>query len=581
MQRREQILLIVLVSAAALWFGGGWVVGFVFGPLIARSQEYESLKEKVDAKRLEKEAVDLARLRLAGWKSRSLPPDRGVTAKTRLPTAVYALGLYQEWLTDLVQIAGLENASVKPVTQKSGSGADYVTVAVQIDAEGRFEQLCTFLDHFHRTDLLQRVARLQVDCRESEGDPVMRIHLDVEGLAFTDVPWRRTLFPQSSLAAPLDADGETLTVKQSDGFPKKTPFRVRIDQEFLLVTACEKNVWTVTRGVDRTTRSDHPVNDVVELQPLNPKLPPLSADEFRQLMASNLFVKPPPPKEYKLEIGPIAEQAFSRGQTLDFTLAAKGYDPALGRPEFLLASTPPPGLVVDRHSGKITWKPKPDQALGKFPLKIEARHPSAADGVQTIDLTVVYRERNEPPKIKPAPPQTAYLGQLWTFMPEVEDAETPRNKLTMKLGEGAPMGIAIDAATGTLKWTPGDAVKPGDFPFTVTITDDGQPPQSVALNVLLKVEDDAAQFTVFTGVVVRDGESEAWFYNRLQDTTTKLRVGATLTVANVTGDIQELGKDYLILQQGEQRSRLELGQNLRELRPAAATAARPAVKTPE
>jgi hypothetical protein len=70
----------------------------------------------------------------------------------------------------------------------------------------------------------------------------------VEGLA-NDV--------ETTLAAAITTVGQTsITVASNSGFPAAN-FRVRIDDELLLVTANPSTSWTVERGVEGTTAATH------------------------------------------------------------------------------------------------------------------------------------------------------------------------------------------------------------------------------------------------------------------------------------------------------------------------------------
>jgi hypothetical protein len=586
MKPREKLLAAGLGIAFVLWMSWGLIYGVVFGPIVERSERLADLTKTVEQKEDEALLIARARKQLTDWKARSLPPDRGA-ATSRRPDALDAQRLYQAWITDLAQLSGMSDVVVKPGSQrrlvKAGRGTQaanvYLTVPVTVVAEARFGQLATFLDHFQRVDLLHRLNKLKVTCRESEGDPLLSITLEAEGLALVDVPWRRTLFPETALAQPVGDEAGQITVAASEGFPKTTPFRVRVNNEYLTVTAVNGKTWTVARGAERTHAAKHVSGSTVELCPIKPDVPSLDKEAFREVLASNIFVQPPPPKEYQLKLGPLGEQFLTRGQKLNYAVPATGYDPTAGEPDFRLLSEAPPGLELDRGSGKLTWTPAADQPVGKFPLKIEVRHPNAPDGKVAGEVTVVFREPNTPPKLVPPGPQVAYRGQPWKLTLNVADQESPPEKLTVKLGDNPPEGFTLDAAKKELNWTPGTAIAPGDFTVNVTITDDGVPPQSVTVPVTVKVELDTAAFTFLTGVIVEDGVPRAMLYDRAQNKTTYLRRGDAVKVADFAGTVSEIGKDFVLLERGEELQRLRLGSNLRELQPDA-TAAKPAAAEP-
>jgi len=585
---RTHVLLIAAVALVLLWQGGGTIYENSIGLIQSKRRELEELTNKVDRKELQAKEVDFARQRLLDWKSRSLPPDDAAALTAKKPDALKAHLKYQETITDLVHLSGFDGPSIRPapsrifVKEKDGSNNIYISMTVTVEADVTYGQLCTFLDHFYRMNLLHRISRLHVDSRESAGDPLIRITLDCEALALAEVPPRRTLFAETTLTAKLAAADTQCQVASSEGFPKKPPFRVRIGTEYLTVTAVDGPRWTIQRAAERTHAADHNAGNGVQFIPLNPAFPSKDADDFRELLAANPFIKPPPPRKYEPKYGPTGEQVFVRGKTFELTITASNYDPTLGKPEYSIASGAPPGLQFDRGTGKITWKPADDQLAGKYPMMIEARHPSSPGGKQELPLTIVFREPNTTPQLKPGSPPVAYIGREWKFPLDVTDAETSREKLSIKLGDGAPQGLTV--ANGELHWTPPESLLPGNFNVQVTVTDDGTPPQSATATVPLKLEDDAAQFTKLTGVVGINDEQMALLFNQLRDQSTRVRIGDTVHVADVTGIVTDIKPKYLLLKQGEQVLRWNLGATLRELEKTSTPEPRPeseALTTPE
>jgi hypothetical protein len=68
----------------------------------------------------------------------------------------------------------------------------------------------------------------------------------------------------TSLAAPVTLIDLTITVvAPAFPFPVSFPYRIRIADEFMLVTAAAGLVWTVTRGEEGTTIAVHAINDTV------------------------------------------------------------------------------------------------------------------------------------------------------------------------------------------------------------------------------------------------------------------------------------------------------------------------------
>jgi hypothetical protein len=398
----------------------------------------------------------------------------------------------------------------------------------------------------------------------------MKVLIDAEAMAIADVPPRRTLFTETTLARPLSASDTQLQVASSADFPKKPPFRIRIGGEYLTVTATNGNDWTVARAAERTHAGEHRAGERVEFAPLNPAFPSLDAEQFREVLKANPFIKPPPPRKYEVKVGPLAEQVFERGRSLEFTIPVSDYDPTLGTPEFAITSGAPPGMQLDRNTGKVSWKPAADQSTGRFPLKLEVRHPSAPDGRREGSVTVVFREPNTRPTLKTPDPPVAYIGRAWKLKLDLHDAETPREKLAVKLGDGAPEGLTVDAAAGELHWTPPETLAPGEFHVQVTVSDDGTPTQSNSVTLTLQLEDDAALFTRLVGIVNVNDDPVAVFYNQLKNQSLRVRVGDALHVSDISGTVAEIHPKAVVLRQDDKLVRLELSRHLRELTPALA-----------
>lgn len=71
MQRREQIMLGVLLAAVVIWQGSGWLISTVFGPFQARSEATALLQKSVQEK--DDQLLMLAR------SSKSLKAARGIS----------------------------------------------------------------------------------------------------------------------------------------------------------------------------------------------------------------------------------------------------------------------------------------------------------------------------------------------------------------------------------------------------------------------------------------------------------------------------------------------------------------------
>lgn len=72
-------------------------------------------------------------------------------------------------------------------------------------------------------------------------------------------------YEQTALSGAVIAAATTITVTSASGFPPSPPFKIRIDDEVMNVTAMAATTWTVTRGIDETTPAPHALNAAVIL----------------------------------------------------------------------------------------------------------------------------------------------------------------------------------------------------------------------------------------------------------------------------------------------------------------------------
>ena len=128
----------------------------------------------------------------------------------------------------------------------------------------------------------------------------------------------------------------------------------------------------------------------------------------------------------------------------------------------------------------------PDMSLGHFP-----------DGATT---SLIYmpqptpRKKNDatdanlPPTITPIAAKVVDELTLLTFKAIASD-ENPGQTLSFALVNNPPTGTSIDPATGVVRWTPDESQGPGNFTLNVQVTDNGVPPISVTIPVLVHVNE--------------------------------------------------------------------------------------------
>lgn len=151
MNKYRQYILAGVFGAMVLYYVGNMVVDqFIEGPLQAARQRGEQLQKSIDQREKELQRARSEAKLLARWESQSLPADAEV-----------ARSLYQGWLVELVEAAGLKNPSYA-VSDPVGSRSAYQTIACTIRGRGTLAQLTEFLYIFYRTDLLHQVRSLSI-----------------------------------------------------------------------------------------------------------------------------------------------------------------------------------------------------------------------------------------------------------------------------------------------------------------------------------------------------------------------------------------------------------------------------------
>ena len=189
MQRREKILGALLVAAVLGWSGRRIVHGVFLGRLDERAEQVSVLKDAQSALNDKEIKLLVTMKRMGEWKDRGFPPD-----------ALEATRLYQQWLTDLGQTAGITQLHVAP-EQRQGNGPGCKTISVKVTGQGTFEQLTTFLHEFQRIALLHRISSLKVEGPKTSGP--LKLTMIAEAVAFEGGAPRTRLMARTTLADSL------------------------------------------------------------------------------------------------------------------------------------------------------------------------------------------------------------------------------------------------------------------------------------------------------------------------------------------------------------------------------------------
>lgn len=561
MQMRERILAGGLAAAVAIYFVPKVWEWFV-DPVANAEATLASAKKIHDDRDYERLSIFAKQKQLKEWKSRSLSPKPQDAARH-----------YQQWLTDLSEVvAEFSNVQVTPDPVAAATNQPFVAVRFKLKADATMAQVRLFLFRFFQADLMHSITQLNLESPSATGNPKLAVNMSFEALSLKDAPARGpTLFARTEVAEDWQDPAQPLVVRHAEGFPTKPPFLVRVGKHYFEIKEATGNSWTlvpdtsVAQGAGRTVSLL--ADETVELAPVHPEFSSRAIAHFDPLLKRNPFVKPVP---YAPKLEFVGSKSFSRGGTLDLTCRATGFDFSLGEPIFTLEGDAPSGMSLDGRSGKLTWKPDDDQALGDFNLNVVVKAAGLKEPLAQ-PLVVSLKQSNKPPKIEPVGERHAVLGKEFS-MPVKASDEDPDTKLSYSLS-GAPEGATINAETGEFKWTPPATMVPGAVKVTVQVADNGNPPNTVKQEITITVGDDLAQFTELTGIFDKDGKRELWLSDKSTNRLIVLKEGEVLRYADIEATVVRIDKKAVLLKKDDALWRLDLGDTLKKLRklePAAA-----------
>lgn len=177
---------------------------------------------------------------------------------------------------------------------------------------------------------------------------------------------------------------------------------------------------------------------------------------------------------------PIAAQSAFPGEPLKVQVEATDADLPAQKLTYSLADKDTAGATIDAKTGAFQWTAPAAATDTTREFTVVATDDAATPQMASAVMKVVVSPRNRVPQLLAAAGATKATideGKPWATTLEAKDAETPREKLKLSLVD-APEGLALDAATGKLAWTPTEKQGPGKFTFRARLVDDGEPQQS-------------------------------------------------------------------------------------------------------
>ena len=141
-------------------------------------------------------------------------------------------------------------------------------------------------------------------------------------------------------------------------------------------------------------------------------------------------------------------------------------DPDVGDTLAFSLDTGPAGIAIDPASGLIQWTPGVDQ-LGSHDVVVRVSDAAGYAATQRFMIAVESGQQDHAPVVTSTPPGEATVGVLYTY--DVDATDPDGDTLTFSL-DTAPTGMAIDAASGLIQWTPSED-QIGDHPVVVRVDD--------------------------------------------------------------------------------------------------------------
>jgi YD repeat-containing protein len=149
-----------------------------------------------------------------------------------------------------------------------------------------------------------------------------------------------------------------------------------------------------------------------------------------------------------------------------YAYQCRATDPA-GRPLTFSLLAAPTSMTIDAQSGVVQWTP-PLGASGSVPVTILVQNDRGFTDTQSFQITLTSAV-NHPPVITSTAVTAATVGQLYSYQVRATDPDSDPLAFSFV---SAPVGMAIDAATGLIQWTP-DSQAVGDWTVTVRVQDPG------------------------------------------------------------------------------------------------------------
>lgn len=138
----------------------------------------------------------------------------------------------------------------------------------------------------------------------------------------------------------------------------------------------------------------------------------------------------------------------------------------------------PEGASIDPQTGMFSWTPGEMQGPGVYEITVRVKDDGKPMLSTTRSFSVTVTESNNPPVLAAISNQFVSAGATLTFTNSASDPDWPANVLSFSFGSNTLAGATIDSGSGVFNWTAPESGILITNIVTVSVTDDGLPPQS-------------------------------------------------------------------------------------------------------
>ncbi len=229
----------------------------------------------------------------------------------------------------------------------------------------------------------------------------------------------------------------------------------------------------------------------------------------------------------------IADQTIDENSA--FTLAINATDPDQedeGKLQ-VTASNLPAGMTFDAAKKELSWTPTYDQAGTYANIQFTVKDIAGLTAENTFNVTVT--NINRPPEVAAIGNQTVAENSAMSVPVQGSDPDQEDQGKLQYSSDNLPTGAMLDAATGTLNWTP-NFTQAGTYQINVKVADAGGLSAETTLSVTVSDVNRAPQLQPVSPKTIDEGSSLSFALaandedtdNSLTYTIDNLPDGATL-----------------------------------------------------